>query len=234
MQEAWRAYLELALGMTEASKKKAQKVAQRLAGKGGATAAQLQALTEDMLSAGAANREGITKLVRTEVERALGKVGLVSSDEVAALTKRVRELESELRAARAAAAATPAAPVAGDPLVASTSTTADRAAGTGAPSPARKTVAKKTVAKKAKATTAKATTAKATTAKATTAKATTAKKAAATKVATPPPAAAGDLAALPTPAAGPAADEAPAAPAPRKAPARKAAPRKAVAKKATP
>src|SRR5688500_4404513 len=102
MQEAWRAYLELALGVTDASKKKAQKVAQRLVGKGGATASQLQALTEHMLSAGAANRDGITKLVRTEVERALSKVGLVSTDEVAALTKRVRELETELKAAQAA------------------------------------------------------------------------------------------------------------------------------------
>ena len=42
MQDAWRAYLEMALGLTEAPRKKAQKAAGDLVNRGGATAAQLQ------------------------------------------------------------------------------------------------------------------------------------------------------------------------------------------------
>ena len=82
MQDAWRAYLEMALGLTEAPRKKAQKVAGELLNKGGATAGQLQGLVEDLLSTGVANREALTNIVRYEVDRALGLVGLATADEV--------------------------------------------------------------------------------------------------------------------------------------------------------
>ncbi|WP_369127068.1 phasin family protein, partial [Micromonospora ureilytica] len=102
MQDAWRAYLELAMGLAEAPRKKAQDVARRLVGSGGATAAQLQALGEELVTTGAANREALTKLVRFEVDRALGAVGLATADEVAELTRRVHDLERQLREARSA------------------------------------------------------------------------------------------------------------------------------------
>ncbi|MGN9779455.1 phasin family protein [Micromonospora sp. H33] len=100
MQDAWRAYLELAMGLTEAPRKKAQEAVRRVVGTGGATAAQLQALAEELMSTSAANREALTKLVRFEVDRALGAVGLATADEVAELTRRVHELERQLREAR--------------------------------------------------------------------------------------------------------------------------------------
>src|SRR5258705_3636037 len=98
-QEAWRAYLELAYGMTEATTKKATKTVRRLVGRSGATAEQLQTMAEDLLKAGSTNREALTKLVRYELDRALGAVGLATADEVAALTNRVHELEAQLKAA---------------------------------------------------------------------------------------------------------------------------------------
>jgi polyhydroxyalkanoate synthesis regulator phasin len=212
MQDAWRAYLELALGVTEASKKKAQKVAKRLVGKGGATAAQLQTLAEEVLATGTANREALTRLVRSEVDRALGVVGLAKADEVADLSARVRELEGELRDARSRATVAETAAAAGAARSTVNSTgPGDTVAADGAPpvlksvptTPPAKTVAKKTVAKKVARKTAATTTAR------------------------------GDLAALPTPgAAEPTADGGRATPA-RKAPAKKAPARKA-AKKTTP
>lgn len=111
MQDAWRAYLELALGVTEASRKKAEEIARKLVGKGGATAAQLQALADEVRAISAANREALTRLVRSEIERALGALGLATTDEVAELTRRVGELERELQElrTRVAADAVPAA-----------------------------------------------------------------------------------------------------------------------------
>jgi polyhydroxyalkanoate synthesis regulator phasin len=107
MQDAWRAYLGLALGVTEASRKRAMEATRKLVGQSGATAAQVQAVAEELLSAGLANREALTKIVRFEVDRALGAVGLATADEVAELTARVRQLERELReAGREAPAAT--------------------------------------------------------------------------------------------------------------------------------
>lgn len=107
MQDAWRAYLELALGLTEASKKHAQAVARRLVGSSGVTAAQLQTMAEELISTGMANREALTRIVRVEVDRTLGRLGLATTDEVAALTERVRGLERELAATRAATTAGP-------------------------------------------------------------------------------------------------------------------------------
>lgn len=132
LQEAWRTYLELALGVTEASKKKAQKVAKQLAGKGGATAQQLQTFADNLVSTGLSNREALTRLVRFEVDRALGVVGLATAEEVEQLNTRVRELERQLRAT------TQQPPAAGVPATAAPAAPA-----------AKQTVAKRTVAKKA-------------------------------------------------------------------------------------
>src|SRR3954452_12297709 len=107
MQDAWRAYLEMALGMTEAPRKRAQQAGGELVNRGGATAVQLQGLVEDLLSTGVANREALTNIVRYEVDRALGLVGLATADEVSDLNTRVRDLERQLRDARARAAAAP-------------------------------------------------------------------------------------------------------------------------------
>ncbi|MFI5911099.1 hypothetical protein [Dactylosporangium sp. NPDC051541] len=132
-QEAWRAYLELAYGMTEATTKKATKTVRRLVGKSGATAEQLQAMAEDLLRAGSSNREALTKLVRYELDRALGAVGLATADEVSALTARVHELEAQLKDAAVNALAPPhePAPPVGAEVIED------------APAPVKKVVAKK-------------------------------------------------------------------------------------------
>src|SRR3954468_10641145 len=101
MPDAWRAYLEMALGLTETPRKRAQKAVGELVDRGGATAVQLQGLAEDLLQAGMANREALTNIVRYEVDRALGVVGLATADEVSELTTRVHDLEKQLRVARA-------------------------------------------------------------------------------------------------------------------------------------
>jgi polyhydroxyalkanoate synthesis regulator phasin len=155
MQDAWRAYLQLALGLTEASRKRAQKVAKKLVGSSGATAGQVQAFVEELASTGAANREALTKLVRFEVDRALGAVGLATAEEVADLTTRVRELERDLADARAATARTAGSavePLDGVPAEVGGAVFAEPPAPEAAPAPktvATKAVAKKAVAKKA-------------------------------------------------------------------------------------
>ncbi|MFY1575730.1 phasin family protein [Verrucosispora sp. WMMD703] len=147
MQDAWRTYLELAMGLTEAPRKKAQDAVRRAMGSTGATAAQLQTLAEELRSTGAANREALTKLVRFEVERALGVVGLATAEEVAELDRRVRELERQLRAA----SGTPTSGAAPGPVAApeSVETPSVGTPSTAAAAPPTKAVAKKAVAKKA-------------------------------------------------------------------------------------
>ncbi|PZG12528.1 hypothetical protein C1I95_25620 [Micromonospora craterilacus] len=169
MQDAWRAYLELAMGLTEAPRKKAQDAVRRAMGSTGATAAQLQMLADELRSTGAANREALTKLVRFEVERALGAVGLATADEVVELDRRVRELERQLRAA---------AGVAGGATAPTGEVQAAGGAAAATPPPPTEAVATKAVAKKA---VAKKAVAKKAVAKKAVAKKAVAKKAVATK-----------------------------------------------------
>lgn len=104
MTDAWQAYLDLALGFTETSRKRATKVVRQMVGKGNATADQLQTMAEELVNTGLANREAMVRLVRFELDRTLGRVGLATADEVADLTTRVRELEEKLRLAQSALA----------------------------------------------------------------------------------------------------------------------------------
>jgi polyhydroxyalkanoate synthesis regulator phasin len=172
---AWRTYLELASGLGEVSRQKVTRVLKDLVGKGNATAEQLRGLAADLIAANTANREALVRLIKVEVDRALGRVGLATMDEVNELTARVRELERQLRQARAAqeATATEEAP-AGARTVAPTPP-AGRASGAGAgeprrrpakkattsPAVARATATKTTVKKAVRAKAAKATPAKA-------------------------------------------------------------------------
>jgi polyhydroxyalkanoate synthesis regulator phasin len=142
MQDAWRSYLDLALGVTETSRKKATKVVRKLVGRGNATAEQLQSMAEELVSTSRANREALSRLVRFELERGLTRVGLATADEVDALTARVKELEKELEETKNGRVAPAASVPAAIPVPAA------------APAPAKKAVAKKAVAKKAVAKTA--------------------------------------------------------------------------------
>lgn len=102
MQDAWRAYLELALGVTEASRRRAEKAARDIFHKGSHTAGQVQTVVEELLLTSRGNRAELAKLVRYEVDRALGAVGLATAEEVAGLTERIDGLERRLRESEAA------------------------------------------------------------------------------------------------------------------------------------
>jgi polyhydroxyalkanoate synthesis regulator phasin len=205
VRDAVRAYLGMASGLTEVTRQRALDVAKQLVAQGEATAGQTKAIAEELLSTGRTNRDTVVQLVRYEVDRALGRLGLAGNEELESLSARVRHLEGRLRELaeeRASSASTAPAPAAAAPVSKPAATKP----------PAKKTTAKKATAKKAtaKKATAKKATAKKATAKKATAKKATAKKATAKKAAAKK-----------------------AAPA-KKSPAKKSTVRKATAKKATP
>ena len=152
MKDALKGYLALASGLTEVTRKKATSAAKALVAQGEATAGQVSGLADDLLSQSKSNREALTALVRFEVDKALGRVGLASADEVTELTARVRQLEGQLREATkptAAATTTRAtasvkrAPAKKAPVKAAAKKAAAKKA------PARKAAATKAPAKKA-------------------------------------------------------------------------------------
>jgi polyhydroxyalkanoate synthesis regulator phasin len=173
---AWRTYLQLATGLGETSRKQVRKVVKDLLGKGNATADQVRAMSGELLAVNTVNREALAKLVKIEVDRALGRIGLATMDEVTELTARVRDLERQLKEARAVASSTVVSARVGEPA-ARRGRPASKAGA--APAPASPVVKKAT----RKAAAAKATIAKATGTAAT--KATTAQRTAAPAKAAP-------------------------------------------------
>jgi polyhydroxyalkanoate synthesis regulator phasin len=147
MQDAWRAYLELALGLTETSRKQARAVARKLVGQGSATASQLQTMAEELIATGVANRESLTRMIRMEIDRALSALGLANADEVAALSARIQRLEEQLREMRTTV--TEQAASAGSAQPSESAGNAPLPVPTATKTVAKKAVAKKAVAKKA-------------------------------------------------------------------------------------
>jgi len=110
-----RGYLQLANGLTDVTRERAMAAAKALVSQGEASVhavapgmrAQVASLTDDLLATSRANRHLLVNLVRAEVERSVSRLGLVSSHEVDAASRRARalelrvqELEQELRSAR--------------------------------------------------------------------------------------------------------------------------------------
>lgn len=98
MKDAIKGYLALATGLTDVTKQRATNAAKALVAQGEATAGQVQSLADDLVAQSKSNREAAVALVRYEVDKALGRVGLVSKDEVDALQARIKSLEAQLRA----------------------------------------------------------------------------------------------------------------------------------------
>ena len=102
VRDAVRGYLALASGMTELTAARARAAAKALVEQGEATAGQVSALADDLLSTSRRNRESLAVLVRHEVEQAVKRLGLAPAGDVEDLTRRVRELERAVRELKAA------------------------------------------------------------------------------------------------------------------------------------
>ncbi len=147
MLDAARGYLQLVTGLTEVTMRKARDVAQSLLagdldavvpGKDAAADAarsvgtQVQDLADDIVSQATANRELLIGLIRTEVDRAAGRLGFVREEELAAVRRHVQRLEDQLGEVRSQ--------MAGSGSSASSRTAAKRSAKKPVKKPAKKKV----------------------------------------------------------------------------------------------
>ena len=130
--ESVRGYVQLASGLSELTRARATEAARGLLSlqvsgveTGSKLAVQVSALAEELLAAATANRHNLTALVRSEVDAAVNRIGLVPAEQL-------QESQAELAAARSELAALRSA--------SSGKTTAKKAA-------VKKTPAKRTVVK---------------------------------------------------------------------------------------
>jgi polyhydroxyalkanoate synthesis regulator phasin len=147
-----RSYLQMASGLTEATTGKAREIVGDLMAQGLSLTAkavpapemmgQVQELAEDLVSTSRENREALLGLIRAEVDRAVGRMGFVREDELAALRRHVQRLEQQLADVRAAATPAPAATAPASPSAAADAAATEeppaQAPATEAPAPAKK------------------------------------------------------------------------------------------------
>ena len=102
MLEGLRGYLQLASGVTEVTASKARDAAVSLVNQGlqwtGKTPdvmGSVQDIADDLVATSKQNREVLVGMIRSEVDRAVGRMGFVREDELAALRARVERLEKK-------------------------------------------------------------------------------------------------------------------------------------------
>ena len=145
--ESVRGYVQLASGLTELTRARATEAAHGLLSLQGAgmessgkLAGQVSALAEELLVAATTNRHNLTALVRSEVDAAVNRLGLVSTDKLAESQAEVAGLRAELAALRSASSRATTTKTAAKKTAAKETAAKETAA--------KKTAAKKTAAKK--------------------------------------------------------------------------------------
>ena len=106
MLDDLRSYLQMASGITEATTSKAKDVVTGLLTHGLSLSSkampapdmmgQVQELADDLVATSRNNREMLVGMIRTEVDRAVGRMGFVREDELAALRRHVQRLEKQI------------------------------------------------------------------------------------------------------------------------------------------
>lgn len=105
VRDGVRSYLGMAAGIGTLTRQRAVAAARAVVSSGEATAEQVSSLADDLLATSRANREAVAGLVRVEVERALGRLGLATAEDIRTLTARLAAVEGSARAASRPAAA---------------------------------------------------------------------------------------------------------------------------------
>jgi polyhydroxyalkanoate synthesis regulator phasin len=116
VMDALRGYVQLASGLTEVTKQRAQQAAKALLQQTKADSltsgitTRVSDLADEIVATSKSNRALLQAIITNEVEGAVSRLGFVRSEEVAALARRVESLEKDLAAARAAGTTTPSSP----------------------------------------------------------------------------------------------------------------------------
>lgn len=122
MLDDLRNYLQMASGITEATTTKARETVSGLLAHGVSLSSkalpasemmgQVQDLADDLVSTSRNNREMLVGMIRAEVDRAVGRMGFVREDELAALRRHVQRIEKQVGDLEAARVAQPVVVVA--------------------------------------------------------------------------------------------------------------------------
>jgi polyhydroxyalkanoate synthesis regulator phasin len=89
-------YLEAVSGLTTLTRSSAERLTRQLVRSGEVASDQVGDFVSDLLDRSRRNRETLTALVTSEVQRVVRTMGLATNDEVTALRKQVADLKRDL------------------------------------------------------------------------------------------------------------------------------------------
>jgi polyhydroxyalkanoate synthesis regulator phasin len=111
VMDALRGYVQLASGLTEVTRQRAQKAAKQLLQQTGAEGlttgltTKVSDLADEIVATSKSNRALLQAIIANEVEGAVARLGFVRAEEVAALRRRLEKLEQETAMTTATASA---------------------------------------------------------------------------------------------------------------------------------
>lgn len=93
MTSPWQRYVDAAGSMTQTTRKRAESIVRGLVKQGEVASDRAEKAVDDLLNRSEENRRVVVSIVRTETERAVGRLGLARQSEVDRLAERVEKLE---------------------------------------------------------------------------------------------------------------------------------------------
>lgn len=101
MLDVLRGYLQVAGGLGEVTVQRARELAEALVSQSvefsSVSQEQMQTLTDELVESAQTNRDLLTGLIRTEVDRTVGRMGFVREEELAAVRQHLNRLEDQIR-----------------------------------------------------------------------------------------------------------------------------------------
>lgn len=92
---AWQRYVDAAGSLTQTTRKRAESIVRNLVKQGEIASDRAEKAVEDLLNRSEENRKAVASIVRTETERAVGRLGLARQSQVDRLAERVDKLEQQ-------------------------------------------------------------------------------------------------------------------------------------------
>lgn len=93
MDRAWQRYLDVAGGITQVTRNRAEQVVRTLVQRGEIAAERTEKTVDELLRRSEQNRKALSGIVRNETERAVARLGLARQADVERLERKVARLE---------------------------------------------------------------------------------------------------------------------------------------------
>lgn len=95
MNKAWQKYVDMASGLTNVTRKRAEQVVRGLVKQGEIATDRAEKAVDELLSRSESNRKAVASIVRSETERAVGRLGLARQKDLEKLERKIDKLAKQ-------------------------------------------------------------------------------------------------------------------------------------------